>query len=565
MSGAMLTRLSVLNLAIVEKAEIAFGGGLNIITGETGACKSVLMVALELALGARADASAVWDGAKEARIEAEFDLSGQAVASVLRQVEGLLDAAGLPACEDGILVVRRTIAASGSGRVHVNDAASTVQTLRSLGRLLVDVHGPNDHQSLLDERFQRDVLDAYGRVCREAYSAAWNALAALREERAALAGDTRDFAEEAERLRYSVDELEAAQLTQEDDTELPARHAAAAHAAEILDCANSATEALAGDSDGAAASALISAGARIAEMARYHEAAEEWKGEVEDLTMRVQELSRTIADSISRIDADPDALQALDDRLSLVNRLKRKYACATVDELLALRDERAARLADLDGREEKLARLDAKIAAAEKGVREAGAAVTSARSKAAAKLAKSITRELHGLGFLKAGFDVRLSPREPDATGCDAVDFHFAPNPGEPSRPLRDIASTGEIARVMLAVKSVVAEHDSVPVLVFDEIDSNIGGEVGRAVGERLRSVARHRQTIAITHLPQSAVYGDRHFAVAKTVSGGRTRTAIRELEGEDRVTEIARMLGGASLTSVVVQHARELLSIAAL
>jgi DNA repair protein RecN (Recombination protein N) len=298
-------------------------------------------------------------------------------------------------------------------------------------------------------------------------------------------------------------------------------------------------------------------------MARLHEAAADWKDEVENLTVRVQELSRTIADSISRIEADPDALQALDDRLSLVQRLKRKYGCATVDELLALHDVRAARLADLDGREEKLAKLAAQIAEAEKGVRAAGAVVTAARAKAATRLAKAITRELHGLGFLKAGFDIRLSPREPDASGCDAVDFHFAPNPGEPSRPLRDIASTGEIARVMLAVKSVVAEHDAVPVLVFDEIDSNIGGEVGRAVGERLRAVARHRQTIAITHLPQSAVYGDRHFAVAKTVSGGRTRTAIRELEGEDRVTEIARMLGGASLTSVVVQHARELLALA--
>lgn len=560
----MLTRLSVLNLAIVEKAEIAFGDGLTIITGETGAGKSVLMGALELALGARADASAVRDGAKEARIEAEFDLSSPSVVAVLRQVNGLLDEAGLPACEDGILIVRRTIAAAGSSRVHVNDMSSTVQTLRALGRLLVDVHGPNDHQSLLDERFQRAVLDAYGRIGGEAYAAAWKALVALRDERAALTGDTRDFAEEAERLRYSVDELETAQLTQEDETELPARHAAAAHAAEILDCANAATEALSGDSEGAAATALIAAGARIAEMARYHEAAAEWKDEVEDLTVRVQELSRSIADSISRIDADPDTLQALDNRLSLVNRLKRKYGCATVDDLLALHDSRAARLADLDGREERLAKLDMKIAEAEKGVRAAGAAVTSARKKAAAKLAKAITRELHGLGFLKAGFDVRLAPRDPDSTGCDAVDFHFAPNPGEPSRPLRDIASTGEIARVMLAVKSVVAEHDSVPVLVFDEIDSNIGGEVGRAVGERLRAVARHRQTIAITHLPQSAVYGDRHFAVAKTVSGGRTRTAIRELEEEDRVTEIARMLGGASLTSVVVQHARELLSLAA-
>ena len=560
----MLSRLSVLNLAIVEKAEIAFGDGLTIITGETGAGKSILMGALELALGARADAAAVRDGAKEARIEAEFDLSRPSQVDVLQHVNRLLAEAGLPSCEDGLLLVRRTIAAAGSSRVHVNDVSSTVQTLRALGRLLVDVHGPNDHQSLLDERFQRDVLDAYGRIDGDAYAAAWQALLALREERAALSGDARDLAEEAERLRYSVDELEAARLTVEDETELPARHAAAAHAAEILDCANAAIEALAGDSDGTAASALIAAGARLAEMARYHEAAAEWKDEAENLTMRVQELSRTIVDSISRIDADSDTLQALDDRLSLVQRLKRKYGCATVDELLALHDARAARLADLDGREERLAKLDARIVEAEKAVRAAGAAVTAARAKAAAKLARAITRELRGLGFLKADFDVRLAPREPDATGCDAVDFHFAPNPGESSRPLRDIASTGEIARVMLAVKSVVAEHDAVPVLVFDEIDSNIGGEVGRAVGERLRAVSRHRQTIAITHLPQSAVYGDRHFAVAKTVAGGRTRTAIRELGGEDRVTEIARMLGGASLTSVVVQHARELLALAA-
>ena len=559
----MLTRLSVLNLAIVEKAEIAFGEGLNIITGETGAGKSVLMGALELVLGARADASAVRDGAKEARIEAEFDMGRASDGGVVRRVDGLLEEAGLPPCEDGLLVVRRTIAAAGGGRVHVNDAASTVQTLRSLGKLLVDVHGPNDHQSLLDEQFQRGVLDAYGRVDTAAYSAQWQALASLRSRRAALAGDSRDVAEEAERLRYAVNELEEARLTAEDETDLPTRHAAAAHAADIIEQANAATEALSGDAEGAASAALISAGARLSEMARYHEPAAEWHAEVEDIIVRVQELSRSIADSVSRLDADPETLQALDDRLSLVQRLKRKYGCATVDELMALHDARATRLADLDGREEKLAELDKEISAAEKAVREAGAALTAARGKAAAKLAKAVTKELHGLGFLKAGFEVRLAPREPDASGCDCVDFHFAPNPGEPSRPLRDIASTGEIARVMLAVKSIVAEHDSVPVLVFDEIDSNIGGEVGRAVGERLRAVARHRQTIAITHLPQSAVYGDRHFAVAKAVSGGRTRTTIRELEGEDRVTEIARMLGGTSLTSVVVQHARELLELA--
>ena len=550
----MLTRLSVRNLAIVESADVEFGGGLTVITGETGAGKSVLMGALELVLGARADASTVRDGAKEARIEATFAVPGV--------VDAFLDAAGLPPCEDGVLLVRRAISATGGGRVHVNDAATTVQTLRALGKLLVDVHGPNDHQSLLEEGFQRGVLDAHGRLDTSAYAAAWARLADLRAQRADLQGDDADVAETCERLRYAVDELDAAQLTPEDDDELPARHAAAAHAAEILDCANAATAALS-EADDSAAVALVGAGARVREMARFHEAAGAWGETIERLTVEVQELAQEIADSASRLDADPEALQALDDRLSLVQRLKRKYACPDVAALLALRDERARRLADLEGRGARLAALADEIAAAEAAVRAAGAKLTAARTKAAARLARAVTKELHGLGFLRAGFDVSLAPHAPDATGCDAVDFLFAPNPGEAARPLREIASTGEIARVMLAVKTVVAEHDAIPVLVFDEIDSNIGGEVGRAVGEKLRTVARHHQVIAVTHLPQSAVYGARHLAVAKAVSGGRTRSTIQPLEGEARVAEIARMLGGTSLTSVVEQHARELLALA--
>ena len=547
----MLTRLSVRNLAIVESADVEFGGGLTVITGETGAGKSVLMGALELVLGARADASTVRDGAKEARIEAAFSVPGV--------VDAFLDAAGLPPCEDGVLLVRRAISATGGGRVHVNDAATTVQTLRALGKLLVDVHGPNDHQSLLEESFQRSVLDASGRIGAKDYATAWTTLSDLRAKLAELQGDSTDVAEECERLRYAVEELDAAKLTSEDDDELPARHAAAAHAAEILDCANAATAALS-EADDSAAAALIGAGARVREMARFHEAADAWGETIERLTVEVQELAQEIADSASRLDADPEALQALDDRLSLVQRLKRKYACPDVAALLALRDERARRLADLEGRGARLAALADEIAAAEAAVRAAGAKLTAARTKAAARLARAVTKELHGLGFLRAGFDVSLAPHAPDATGCDAVDFLFAPNPGEAARPLREIASTGEIARVMLAVKTVVAEHDAIPVLVFDEIDSNIGGEVGRAVGEKLRAVARHHQVIAITHLPQSAVYGARHLAVAKAVSGGRTRSTIQPLEGEARVAEIARMLGGTSLTSVVEQHARELL-----
>ena len=225
----MLSRLSVQNLAVVESAAMEFGGGLNIITGETGAGKSVLMGALGLVLGARADASSVRDGAKDARIEAEFALKGDPS----RQVAALLDEYGLPPVEDGVLLVRRVISSSGGGRVWVNDAATTVQTLRALGRMLVDVHGPNDHQSLLDEAFQRRLLDSYGKVDVEAYSKEWRSLSDLRGRLAELQGDTSDVAGECERLRYAVDEIDAAQLTDEDETELPARHAAAAHAAVV--------------------------------------------------------------------------------------------------------------------------------------------------------------------------------------------------------------------------------------------------------------------------------------------------------------------------------------------
>ena len=557
----MLRRLKVDNLAIVEHAEAGFRDGLTVITGETGAGKSVFMGALTLALGARADASAVRDGCRDARIEAEFD-AGPAVC--------FLEEQGLPPCEDGVLLVRRVISAGGGSRVWINDSATSVQTLRALGDIMVDIHGPNDRRSLVDEDFQRDTLDRYGKVDLSGYSAAWRDLSELRARRAELEG-TVDVADEIERLHNSVEEINAARLTDDDDDVLTARHAAAAHAAEIVEAANAATAALTGDGGGSygsqggvsAADLLVEAGNRFREMAKYHESANEWNDELENVITSVQELSRTVADSVSRIDADPEALQALDDRISLVRRLKRKYACATVSDLLALRENRALKLSDLEDRDARIREIDVQIGAAEKQVTDAGARLTASRKKACAKLGAAVTKELRGLGFLQAGFSVALEPREPDSAGCDTVVYRFEPNPGESARPLAQIASTGEIARVMLAVKTVIAGLDAIPVLIFDEIDANLGGETGRAVGEKLKSVACHHQVIAITHLPQSAVFGDRHMLVEKSVAGGRTRSTIREVAGDERIREVARMLGGEKATSVVLRHAQELLGLA--
>ena len=519
----MLQRLSVSNFAIVERAEVKFGPGLNVITGETGAGKSVLMGALELVLGGRADSAVVRDGAREAEVEADFD--GR--------------------------VVRRTVTSEGRSRAWIDDESVSVAELREFGRRLVDVHGPRANQLVLEESFQRAALDGFGGVKGGKYAAAYGEWRRLGDEIAALEGGT-STQDELDLLRFQVGELEEANVTDEDD-DLAERHAAAAHAAEIVESANAITEALGGD-EGAGA-ILAKLRPTFASVARHFPAADEWAAEADEISVRIDELSRSVADAASRLDADPEAFDALDRRLAVVSRMRRKYG----DPVAALAEKRA-KLDALEHRDERIAELRKSLAAAEASVRREGAELTKRRAAAAERLSKAVTKELRGLGFLQAKFGVSLAPAAPEAHGCDAVVYMFEPNPGEAARPLAAVASSGEVARIMLALKVVLAAHDETATLVFDEIDANIGGEVGRAVGERMRAVAASRQVIAITHLPQSAVYGDRHLVVAKKVSGGRTRTEISEVKGEDRVSEIARMLGGEKLTSVTRKHAQELL-----
>ena len=553
----MLKKLTVSNLAVVEKAEAEFAPGLNVLTGETGAGKSVLMGALELVLGGRADASVVRDGAKETEVEADF----------------------------GDKVVRRTVTREGRSRAWVNDESVSIAELKELGRTLVDIHGPTANQKLMEEGFQRETLDSYadfdsvkkgrsisesGESVKRRYGSAFAELAGLKDQVSRLMSSD---GEDVEFLRFQVNELEEAALSEEDET-IAERHAAAAHAEEIVENANAITEALGGEQS--AAEILIQLQPKFREIAKHMPSAADWATEAEELTMRVQELSRTVADAVSRMDAGDEDLESLDARLTLINRLLRKYRVSDVSGLKSSLENKKAKLDALEHREERIAELEAKIAVADKAVRTAGAELTKLRKSAAEKLAASVTKELRDLGFLQAKFFVALEPIEPETHGMDRVVYMFEPNPGEQARPLADIASSGEIARVMLAIKvagcgfrvggekcnSQLATRNLRQTLVFDEIDANIGGEVGKIVGEKMKAVAKAHQVIAITHLPQSAVYGDRHLVVSKAVSGGRTRTKISEVEGEDRISEVARMLGGEKLTSVVRKHAEELLQL---
>ena len=550
----MLSRLTVKNLAIVEKVEVDFAPGLTVITGETGAGKSVLMGALELVLGGRADASVVRDGAKEAEVEAVFDDK----------------------------TVRRTVTAQGRSRAWIDDESVAISELKEQGAVWVDIHGPTANQKLVDEDFQRDALDVFGETSgdgggavRDRYAkafAAWSDLTSQvsRLKASSASGDELDL------MRFQVNELEAAELSADDET-IAERHAAAAHAEEIVANANEITEALGGDAS--VSEILIRLQPKFREVAKHLPAAAEWAETAEELTVRVQELSRTVADAVSKLDVGEEDLDELDRRLTLVNKLLRKYRAADVAGLLSLLEEKKAKLDALEHREERLAELEAQVAAADAAVRKAGAALTKIRKAAAERLSKAVTRELRDLGFLQAKFFVALEAAEPAAHGMDRVVYMFEPNPGESARPLAQIASSGEIARVMLALKvagmsaegrgkrgvsnvSSLIPRPSSLTLVFDEIDANIGGEVGKVVGEKLRAVAKRHQVIAITHLPQSAVYGERHLVVAKKVSGGRTKTVLSVVEGEARVSEVARMLGGEKLTSVVRRHAEELLQL---
>ena len=555
----MLKRLCVRNFAIVESVEMEFGGSLNIITGETGAGKSVLMGALGLVLGGRAERTAVRDGAKQASVEAEFELS----AGCAKDVGAVLEELDIPESDDGTLLVRRTVAASGSGKCFVNDTAVSAATLRRLGELMLDIHGPYDHQSLLSNDYQCRFLDAYGScgALRDEYRAARDELRAVRRKIESLCGDPAVAAAEIEMLSYAVDELERAALTEADGEELAERHREAANAGQIVEIGNSLCELL-NDGDGSVFESMTAAQRLLTDLAAVLRDAEAWRGDAMNIALQVQELYSAIRGRISAADGGGEDMEALDARVTLVERMKRKYG-PTLADVLRTFAAKKERLAELESRSGKLEELNAAIVGLEKKISGKASRLSAARAKASVRLAREITAELRDLGFAKGVFGVDMKTVDPRADGTDLVDFSFAPNNGEATRPLKAVASSGEIARVALAAKTVLSAHDAIPVLVFDEIDSNIGGEVGTAVGKKLSRVAGSHQVICITHLPQTAVFGDVHFSVAKAEESGRTKTSVRRLENDERVNEIARMLGGRGMTSVVETHAAEMLAAA--
>jgi DNA repair protein RecN (Recombination protein N) len=550
----MLASLTVSNLALVEKARLEFHEGLNVITGETGAGKSVLIGALSLVLGERADRGAIRAGESQCAVEAVFNLRDPDRANLL------LEELALEPAEDGQLIVRRVVKANGAGGLFLNDQPVSLQTLRRLGALLVDMHGPYDHQSLLANEAQLELLDAYAGLAaaRADFEDGYARLAELEAREQELRGDGgARLEEQLDLLRHRVKELEEAALEEGEEERLREEHTLLGNAQNVLESAQAALQALQ-EGDPSAADLLAAAQKPLEALAPLLPAAREWLEETRAAAAQVRALAEAVRRECDRLEADPGRLAWLDERLATYARLRKKYGPTVTDVLTTLAAARE-KLADLESRDERLAAAVAEKERALAALRRQALDIRTRRTPAAEAMAKAITAELQDLGFRDGRFAVRLTEAPLSRSGLDHVEFEFGPNPGEPARALKDIASSGEIARVMLASKAVLAGHDQIPVLIFDEIDANVGGEMGGAIGRKLRQVARHHQVIAITHLPQVAAQGQRHFAVVKRVEAGRSATRVEPVAEETRVEELARMLGGKDL-AVTLDHARALL-----
>jgi DNA repair protein RecN (Recombination protein N) len=549
----MISFLKIENLALIRHTEVDFAPGLNVITGETGAGKSILLGAIGLLLGARADRTVIRAGAERCEICGLFQLPPAAAAAVAPLLEKR-DIPFDPAAPE--LAIRRIIAET-SGRCHVNDTPVTVKTLQELGELLIDVHSANEHQSLTSKACQLELLDRYAgadgpvAVCAEAF----RQLAALRREEAAFAAGLPSPAEAAQ-LAMIIEDIEKVDPKSGEDEELATRHGLAANARQIIaDSAELAT--MLSDGENSMLDQLSGVYRKLQELTRFDAVR---GGELQEIcgiaTEQLRELAERIADFGSGLELDEAAFAELEHRLSLLYTLKRRYGPSLDQVIDALTDARA-RLDDYRRGDEKRAEFKRREADFRQKLAAAADELSRLRRSKAAQLAAEVEEKLQHLGFPAGRIEAQFTDIEPGPNGRDALELLFSANAGEAPQPLRKIASSGELSRLMLALKTVLSDADRIPVAVFDEIDVNIGGETATKVADELRKLAVRRQLLAISHLPQVAAKGDVHFVVSKCDEAGRTVSTILRLDADGRRREIARMLGGGQAADI---HARDLL-----
>jgi DNA repair protein RecN (Recombination protein N) len=550
--------LRINNLALVTDLTLGLRPGYNAITGETGAGKSIIIGALNLLLGGRADRALIRAGCDHCSVEAVLAAGERGPA-----LDKFLADNGLEPCAGGELILKRVFTAAGANRQFINGSPTTLQVLAALGRGWVDMHGPHDHQSLLDPARQRDILDAFAGLggLRGQFAALSGQARELDAAKAALIVDERAYAQQLELLRFQAGEISAARLQADEEARQEQEFQRASNAARLLELSQAALNVL-GEQDNCLLVQAGELGRTLQALERVDPGAQSLLLSHEQAAAAWRELQSGLRRYADGIDLDPARLRQMEERLDLIHSLKRKYG-ATLEEVIAFGVEAARKLQQLEQREAELGRINREREKLAGELWKVGRDLSAQRRKAGPRLARAAMKQLHDLGFQQSHFEISIqtaaSLPATAVSGLDEIDFQFAPNPGEPARPLRSIASSGEMSRVMLALKTVLAEEDQIPVLVFDEIDANVGGETAAVVGEKMRHIARRRQVICITHLPAVAAAAQSHFVVAKRVEGGRTVSEITLLDEARRPAEIARMLGGP--TQAARRHADALLA----
>jgi DNA repair protein RecN (Recombination protein N) len=548
----MLTELRVRDLATIADVTLTLGPGLNVLTGETGAGKSMLVDALALLLGERAASGSVRPGAGKSIVEGAFE-------GIDQGTRASIESLGLDV-EDGRVVVRREVSAEGRSRAWVNGSPTTAAVLGQLGALLVDLHGQHDTQSLLHAEAQRDILDAFAQADAEriAVAEAYRLLAGLRAEEAALVSRRDEVRRRADYLRHVVAEIDAARLKPGEDEGLQVEARRLGQAGALAELAQRIADALEGG-EGNVLGGVAVADRALTSLEKADPSVAPWREMLDAAYANLSELARLAGEYADETEEDPERLAEIERRRDLLYRLTQKYG-TTLEEVLATRQQSAAELELLDTADLDLRALAARRTAAEGGLRTAADALTARRRDAAGRLARGVNRLLPQLGLPGGKLSAVLTPlTEPGSHGQESVQLAVQLNVGLEAKPLARVASGGELSRLMLALKVVLARHDAIATLVFDEVDQGIGGEIGAQVGSALAEVAERHQVLVITHLPQIAARADQHLVVSKEARGGIATSDVEQLHGEDRVGEVARMLGDTE-GSAARRHAQELL-----
>lgn len=556
----MLRSLNVENFALIHQLKMDFAEGFNILTGETGAGKSILIDAVQAVLGSRTSSDCIRTGTDAAHIEAVFELNGQ--------LDGLFATWGWEQEEDGLLIMSRRITRQGKSQCVVNGRAATLSMLRQIGEALLDIHGQHDHQSLLRAEQHGELLDLFGggdlikqKEVVAQYYQVWKNLTKALEE---CVGNERERAQRLDMLRFQQQEIAAAKLKTDEDILLQDEWKVLAYAEKLKSAAESAYEYLYTGQKGQASvtDGLEHVVVRLREIAKVDKQVEGTLAVTESALYQLQEVSREVADYKDNIEADPQRLQTIHTRLDLIEKLKKKYG-STVSEIMKFQHSLTLELDQLMHSEERAAELQMEINTAHDQLAGAAERLSALRKAAAARLVAELGQELADLGMKQAVFDIAFEQAAISAKGQDAIEFLFSANPGEAPKPLARIISGGEMSRVMLALKTVLANVDRIETVIFDEIDTGIGGGAARSVADKMAQIACSRQVLCITHLPQIACMADKHFFIRKRVEGERTYTEVTALDPQARKAELARMLDGVNVTNTTLEHAGEMLDLA--